>query len=1028
MTVVTGVNESAKSSWHAAVYAAVTGRRRGRGAPTREERRFAELHKPWDDDHWRVSAVLALDDGRRIELTHDLDGKVDCRAIDLAFGTDVSAAIMFEGSPDASRYLGLDRKSFAATAVVSQADLLGVLSAADGLQEHLQRAAATAGTDATAAAALATLDKFFRENVGLDRSNSSKPLRAAKKALELAETDLSAALAAHDHYLKLSEEAEAHRAAADTAAQQTLAAQRTVTALEELVRAVRVVAERQGEADRAASAGEASATQRDALARRVAKAQTLSAATTGATIPRGGPAAEAVARTVAAALAHWSAAPALRTPAGPTAIDLTAQLDALPQPPNGDTQVAATVRDAEQARIRATAVVTAHDGRRPRDPGAPFGDLAPAVEAGASMLRQLAAQLAATEGHDPASVQDLTDALDEARFKQAVAQTAVADTIVQANAARAAHSAAMSVTPSARATRSGGPRTALLAAAATAAIAAVAAAIVLSNATVALVLGVLSIAAGVGGFLAARPAPGHSPSPAVDVPALSTEASAAEQAVASAQERLYAAVGEVASVDARLRTALMSSSAAAEIAARCAARSLPADPGELQQLVTRAEQHLDAQETYARWASESQQEATTLERAQGALLRVLADRNVAVEATTAQEAFAAYERSCAQRAEQAARAARRREVERALATRLTADRDAARAVAQRESALDSLRWAVATAGVDVGVDTDTGPEIMCDALTQWQTGFDAMLLETDARQRDLSQLDVVLDGSTLAELESSLVSAAERVGDADAAADAARFALQDAVAHARKSADAAGVPHAAVGPSPDAAVKSLARAEEDRAAARDEEMRLARVAENAAGVAAERGRSLRSVPEAEEHMVSAETEVARVIELAETLHLTGSFLTDAQEQIHRTIAPVLTDTLRAWLPQVTAGRYTDATVNPATLEVKVCGPQRKWRHADRLSIGTAEQVYLLLRVALAQHLSTTGESCPLLLDDVTVQADAERTVNILDLLLALSADRQVVVFAQAPGVAEWAREHLGDARHSNLEIPRVIVE
>ena len=50
LTVVVGDNESAKSSWHAAIYAALCGRRRRLGATTKEERRFADLHRPWDDD------------------------------------------------------------------------------------------------------------------------------------------------------------------------------------------------------------------------------------------------------------------------------------------------------------------------------------------------------------------------------------------------------------------------------------------------------------------------------------------------------------------------------------------------------------------------------------------------------------------------------------------------------------------------------------------------------------------------------------------------------------------------------------------------------------------------------------------------------------------------------------------------------------------------------------------------------------------------------------------------------------------
>ena len=45
-----------------------------------------------------------------------------------ASNRDVSNEIMFEGSPDASRFLGLDRKSFVATAVVESSMMLTILS------------------------------------------------------------------------------------------------------------------------------------------------------------------------------------------------------------------------------------------------------------------------------------------------------------------------------------------------------------------------------------------------------------------------------------------------------------------------------------------------------------------------------------------------------------------------------------------------------------------------------------------------------------------------------------------------------------------------------------------------------------------------------------------------------------------------------------------------------------------------------------------------------------------------------------
>ena len=107
MTVVHGPNESGKSTWHAAVYLALCGRRRGRGRAGPDWQRLAERHRPWDRDEWLVSAEVVLDDGRRVEFRQDLDGRVDCHARDLVLGTDLSAEFMNDGTPDAARWLGL---------------------------------------------------------------------------------------------------------------------------------------------------------------------------------------------------------------------------------------------------------------------------------------------------------------------------------------------------------------------------------------------------------------------------------------------------------------------------------------------------------------------------------------------------------------------------------------------------------------------------------------------------------------------------------------------------------------------------------------------------------------------------------------------------------------------------------------------------------------------------------------------------------------------------------------------------------
>ncbi len=155
MTVVYGPNESGKSTWHAAAYLGLCGMRRGPGMTT-EARQLTDQYKPWDLEGWAVSTTVVLEDGRRVEIEHDFESH-QSSAVDADSGRDYSNEIINDGAVDGSRWLGLDRRSFRSTACVRQIEIQDVIEHADALQEHLQRAAATAGTEATAAAAISKL-------------------------------------------------------------------------------------------------------------------------------------------------------------------------------------------------------------------------------------------------------------------------------------------------------------------------------------------------------------------------------------------------------------------------------------------------------------------------------------------------------------------------------------------------------------------------------------------------------------------------------------------------------------------------------------------------------------------------------------------------------------------------------------------------------------------------------------------------------------------------------------------------------
>src|SRR5262249_37656953 len=132
-TVVYGPNEAGKSTWHAALYAAFCGMRHSR-VQSRADEEFIKQYRPWNTaDPWEARVRFFLQDGRSIELRQELNERMDSHAVDVDFGRDYSNEIINEGSPDGSMWLGLDRRSFLATACVQQSQLLEVLTHPDVL-------------------------------------------------------------------------------------------------------------------------------------------------------------------------------------------------------------------------------------------------------------------------------------------------------------------------------------------------------------------------------------------------------------------------------------------------------------------------------------------------------------------------------------------------------------------------------------------------------------------------------------------------------------------------------------------------------------------------------------------------------------------------------------------------------------------------------------------------------------------------------------------------------------------------------
>ncbi|MDO8732341.1 MAG: AAA family ATPase [Actinomycetota bacterium] len=1006
-TVIVGANESAKSSWHAAIYAALCGRRRGKGASTLTDRRFADLHRPWDRNDWAVSARVLLDDGRQIEVTQDLAQKVDSRATELALARDVSDEIMHEGSIDASRWLGLDRTSFLATACINQASLLKVLEEAGGLQDFLGRAAASATIETTAASALELIQNYQRENVGRDISSAVKPLRKAKEALEKAESARIVAVREHDEYLLLVEDAQSLRNATEGSRARFELEQIHSATAERLVSESRNLVELRAESARADAKAIDAKTELDSINQRHVRISQLRE-NVGVLPPISRSTTDETTLTVTSALAAWKAAPEAAALEGENSEELRRRLDALPEAPIGDTQRHATVDRAHTDYIRAIDNMSANERRRTSPPEALSRELASAMESTPASLRQLAQEILQVESQTVFGDQELAHLAEDAARLRGIATSAHARPRTTVSLTQTASRNKLAVP-----TLFAGLALTLVSVGALALGAAIA-----GLATG--VLALLAFAIATSTFLTKG-----TPSRTDDSSKSSEEewqrATEAERVAIAAEERHRSAL----SANARAE------STASDVHGECSIRRLPFDSNRVRELAAQVEKTRAQLQAAADWAHEQELAATAAAVAESRLLDSLRVRGLEIPDDSGQNVefyFREYEDSCFLRDEQARLAAQREVLEQRLQTRMLAEADTQRSSQLREEAARAVLTAADQAGLGrISDEALPAATVAANTIPDLQNWMQSRATETESVERaqaEWTELETMLAGVTFEQFESTRSTAQEELEALAHKATHLRLKLGQKLAEVE---DLARAENAGLvdGSELEGAESHLQEVRNRLEAARLDLGDSSEAASRAEAVRQERSVRVRSLAECEDVIESAQSELSRVNELSATLETTMRFLQQAQDRVHRNIAPILMATLKEWLPSVTGGRYDDAIVDPASLQVQIRGGGGQWRTADRLSVGTAEQVYLLLRMALAQHLTTTNEACPLILDDVTVQADEIRTFQILELLKKVSSSRQVILFAQESFVASWARENLNGSSDKVIQLQQV---
>jgi uncharacterized protein YhaN len=136
------------------------------------------------------------------------------------------------------------------------------------------------------------------------------------------------------------------------------------------------------------------------------------------------------------------------------------------------------------------------------------------------------------------------------------------------------------------------------------------------------------------------------------------------------------------------------------------------------------------------------------------------------------------------------------------------------------------------------------------------------------------------------------------------------------------------------------------------------------------------------------------------------LAVADRLLAAAQERYERERQPDVVKRAETVFRAITRDRYVGLGMPLGEGRIEVFDSRSSARTSAELSRGTAEALYLALRLGLIAHLGDVGPGLPLLMDDVLVNFDTERRVGVAAAVAELAQERQVVVFTCHPEIAD----------------------
>ncbi len=144
----------------------------------------------------------------------------------------------------------------------------------------------------------------------------------------------------------------------------------------------------------------------------------------------------------------------------------------------------------------------------------------------------------------------------------------------------------------------------------------------------------------------------------------------------------------------------------------------------------------------------------------------------------------------------------------------------------------------------------------------------------------------------------------------------------------------------------------------------------------------------------EEEIITAEEEYEDLMKKNNAMIVVKQALENAYEKMKNTVTPKFTNNLSQNISNISSGKYNKVSINDENgLMVEL--PSGEYVSAEKLSLGTIDQLYLSLRLSMCKDISE--ENMPLILDESFAFYDDDRLENIFKFLIDNYYDKQIII-------------------------------